>query len=77
MRLLDQRGDDRFGVLACHSHQHDVARLAFHQRGDLAVVTAEEESPSQWPGTARSSTAAGRSRIDTVSLMRPWSRLRV
>ena len=31
-------------------------------------------SPSQWPGTARSSTSAGRSRIETASVIppRPW-----
>ena len=43
MGLLDECVHDRFGVLACHSHERDVARLAFHQRRDLAVVTAEEQ----------------------------------
>jgi hypothetical protein len=30
-----------------------------------------KRSPSQWPGTARASTAAGRSRIDTASMICP------
>jgi hypothetical protein len=30
------------------------------------------KSPSQWPGTARSSTVAGRSLIETASTIFPW-----
>ena len=41
MSLLDERIDHRFGVLAYYAHEHEVARLALHQNGDLAVVAAE------------------------------------
>ena len=49
----------------------DVARLALHQRGDLAIVSTEHQIAFPVPGTARSSTDAGRSLIDTVSTIRP------
>jgi hypothetical protein len=31
------------------------------------LFTPESRSPSQWPGTARSSTSAGRFRMETAS----------
>ena len=33
------------------------------------------KSPSQWPGTARSSTSAGRSEIITMFFSWPWPTL--
>ena len=33
-----QRGDDRIGVFAGHFYQRDKTRVAFHQRGDVAVL---------------------------------------
>jgi hypothetical protein len=44
-RILDQRIDHGFGVLACQLHQHQVARLTFDQCGDLAVAPAEHQVP--------------------------------
>ena len=43
VRLLDKRVDLRLGVLALDPDQHHVARVAFHQGGDLAVVAAEQQ----------------------------------
>src|SRR4030095_1589874 len=43
MSVLEERIYHRFGVLAHYAHEHEVARLALHQGGDLAVVAAEEQ----------------------------------
>ena len=50
--------------------QHE-ARVPLDERRDVAVRGAGEQSPSQWPGTARSSASAGRSRIETASTIWP------
>ena len=42
-RVLDERIDDRLGVLAADLHQHHVSRLALNQRRDLAVPAAEHQ----------------------------------
>ena len=43
MGLPDQGVDHGLGVLARHPDQHHVAGMAFHQRRDLATVTAEQQ----------------------------------
>ena len=42
-RVPDQRVDDRFGVLAGYLHQHQIAGLPLHQRGDLSVPITEQQ----------------------------------
>ena len=70
--MLDECVDDGPGVFAGHSDQHHVTRMTLHQGRDLAVMTADDQGhlPSV-PGTARSSTQAGRSRIETVPVILP------
>ena len=65
---LDHAG----GVLAGQTHQEHEPRLPLNQR--LRCVSCgrpDNMSPSQCPGTARSSTSAGRSRVETASMMPP------
>jgi len=38
---------------------------------NVAVLRADQQVPSQWPGTARSSASAGLSRIETVATIFP------
>jgi hypothetical protein len=38
MRLLDERGDNRLGVLACHLGQHHVTDMTFDQGRDVGIV---------------------------------------
>src|SRR6266404_5321924 len=38
LRLLDERGDCRLGVLTCHLGQHHVTRMTLDQGRDVAVV---------------------------------------
>ena len=71
LRLLDQCRDDAFGILVRYLDQHHVARMALDKRCDIAIFRSPIRSPSQWPGTARSSTDAGRSLMDTASLICP------
>ena len=47
--------------------EHHEPGLALDQRGDRGCWRSPmSRSPSQWPGTARSSTSAGRSLIVTI-----------
>jgi len=41
--VLDECVDHRLGVLARHSDQHHIARVALHQRRDLAIVATEQQ----------------------------------
>jgi hypothetical protein len=41
--LLDQGIDDGLGILAVDLGQQQVARMALEERGDLAVVAAEQQ----------------------------------
>ena len=41
--LFDQPRDNAFGVLIGDFNQHDVARLAFDQGGDVAVFGAADQ----------------------------------
>ena len=48
-------------------------RLWRSTRVPIAVIFFPKmRSPSQWPGTARSATSAGRSEIITMSASWPW-----
>lgn len=40
--MLDQSIDHGLRVFAGHPDQHDVARAAFNERGNLTVVAAHE-----------------------------------
>ncbi len=51
---------------------HPVPGLALLQRSDLAGRFAERLVTFPMPGTARSSTVAGRSLMETVSGTYPW-----
>lgn len=52
----------RLRVFAFQLYQHHISRLTLNQRRDLAVGAAEDQvSFPVCPGTARSSTEAGRS----------------
>jgi hypothetical protein len=42
-RIVDQRADDRLSVLGAYFHEHEVPRLSLDERGDLAVVAAEQQ----------------------------------
>ena len=57
-RLFDQGCDDAFGVLVVDLDQHDVTRVAFDLVATELFLAPPIRSPSQWPGTARSSTDA-------------------
>ena len=47
--------------------QHRRAGFAFHQGADRGLALLPMiKSPSQWPGTARSSTSGGRSLMETM-----------
>src|SRR6478672_12867948 len=71
LRLFDQRRDDAFSILVRDLDQHHVARMTFDKRCDIAVPDPPIRSPSQWPGTARSSTDAGLSLMDTAFFIWP------
>ena len=68
--LLDERGYGRLAVLIGHLCQHHVTSVTFDQGRDCAVLRPGPRSPSQWPGTARSSTAAAAD-DQTMSLICP------
>ena len=42
-RLLDERGDNRLGVLACHLGQHHVTGMTLDQGRDVGVVRPGQE----------------------------------
>src|SRR5712671_4257778 len=71
LRLLDQCRDNAFGILVRNLDQHHVARMALDKRCDITIPRSTDQAPSQWPGTARSSTDGGRSRMDTAFLIWP------
>ena len=48
--MLDQRIDDRLSVLAIDLRHHEIARITFDQRGDLAVVGAKDQVAFPMPG---------------------------
>src|SRR5262249_58419217 len=58
-------------VLARDFEKHHKARMALDQRRDVVLFAPERRSPSQWPGTARSSASAGRSRMEAASTICP------
>jgi hypothetical protein len=43
MRLFNQRADDCLGISALNSNQHAVARVAFYEGSDLAVIAADQQ----------------------------------
>ncbi len=59
--------EDR-GQLPCH---RDLGLLHAVALGKTQFLAPLSRSPSQWPGTARSSISAGRSRIDTAPVICP------
>src|SRR6185436_3550765 len=71
LRSFDQRRDDAFSILVRDLDQHHVARMTLHKRCDIAVPGSADQSPSQWPGTARSSIEAGLSLMDTAFFIWP------
>ena len=64
-----QRANHRVRLCVRHAHQQDEARVPFDERRPKRAASAFEEIPSQWRGTARSWTSAGRWRIETASQM--------
>jgi len=61
--------DHGFGILTADLGQHLVARMTLNERTDLAVVGAKNQIAFPVNGQARSLTQAGRSRIETVSVI--------
>ena len=68
--MLGERGHDRRRVLPRNLDEH---REGLWRSTSVAtrIVRSGRRSPSQWPGTARSSASAGRSRMETISSMCP------
>src|SRR5262249_51743576 len=66
-QVVTERGYYGRCGLARDFEKHHKARMALDQRRDVGVVCSGEKSPSQWPGTARSSASAGRSRMEAAS----------
>ena len=73
--------DSRLVAVAVHAgqvQQHREPGGALDQRADRRAARAPMiRSPSQWPGTARSSASAGRSLIITSAVTNPLPRCRV
>ena len=69
--VLDERINDRLRIFAIDLREDDVASLALDQRCNLAILAAERKVTFPVTRTARSSAAAGRSLMDTASVIRP------
>jgi len=60
LRLADERGDHRLVSLPATLASITYRRMTLDKVAIVAVVRPGQEIALQWPGTARSSTAAGR-----------------
>ena len=62
----------RCRVFRVERDQKGRPRRAFHQGAERgALMRAQDEVPSQWPGMARSATSGGRSSIESLSTILP------
>ena len=70
--VFDQCVDDGFAVLALYFDQHDVTRMTFNQGRDLAVVATDDQVALPVTRVRLDlQREAGRSLIETVSVIRP------
>ena len=71
MSMVDQRVDDRLGILVVDFDQHDVACFPFNECCNQIVLAAEQQVTFPVTGYGPIFPEAGRSLIDTVPVILP------
>src|SRR6516225_6429698 len=69
--VLGKRSNNSRRVLAGDLDEHREAGIALDEGATCVSFAPVRRSPSQCPGTARSSISAGRSRMETISRICP------